>query len=204
MLALGEAGLLAAVVFWSDPPPWANRLLVAGAAVGGLAVLPRVVLTLEHVIDVNPPVELLGAWWLLAAFGVLFSGLGVLLHAVGPLDRNQELLLQGALLVVVLFATASAVVQLVDGRILFGVSGVGSLVAPLGVFCFALGVLLHAVGPVNRDQGVLFSGVVLAPVLVGIAVTVVQALKGALFFATLTGIASLVALWAVWLVFLQP
>lgn len=141
MLALGEAGLLAAVVLRSAPPPWANRLLVAGAAAGGLAVLPRVVLTLEHVIDVNPPVELLGAWWLLAAFGVLFSGLGVLLHAVGPLDRNQELLLQGALLVVVLFATASAVVQ---------------------------------------------------------------TLKGALFFATLTGIASLVALWAVWLVFLQP
>lgn len=204
LLALGEAGLLAAVVLRFDPPPWANRLLVAGAAAGGLAVLPRVVLTLEHVIDVNPPVELLGAWWLLAAFGVFFSGLGVLVHAVGPLNRNQELSLRGALLVLVLFVTASALTQLVDERMLFGVSGVGVLLAALGVFCFGLGTLLNPVGRASRNQETLSRGAVLAPVLLGFAVTVFQVLAGALFFATLVGLASLVTLWAVWSMVLQP
>jgi len=108
------------------------------------------------------------------------------------------------LLVLVLFVTASALVQLVDERVLFGVGGVGVLLAALGVFCFGLGTLLNPVERTNRNQGVLSRGVVLAPALLGFAVTVFQVLAGALFFATLVGLASLVTLWAVWLTVLQP
>lgn len=204
LLALGEAGLLAGVVLRSDLPPWGHRLLVAGAVAGGLAIPPRAVVTVWFVTEVSLPSDaLLGAWWLLAAFGLLCSGLGVLLHAIGPLNRVQALSLQGALLVLVVFVTGSALSQLLNGRVLLGVSGIGVLLASLGVFCFGLGVLLNPVELRNRDHGTVSRGLALVPVLGGVAITVVQALTGALFFATAIGIASFVTLWAVWPLFSQ-
>lgn len=195
VVALGEAGLLAAVVTWADPGPWALRLLATGAGLGGLATLPRLGQTIGFLTAGSVPVQLLGVWWLLVVAGVFCAGLGVLLYVIEPLPRRHELGLQGALLGLFVVILAGSLNQLASDGGGF-VWQVGLFLTVLGVFCAGLGVVLYAVKPVTRT-GIRLLFLVL--IMGGIAISVVQFLTGKLFIAVLTGGVSLVAAWAGWL-----
>lgn len=90
VLVLGEATLLAVVVFRSDPGPWIQGLLEVGAGAGGLAILPRTLMTVSFVGDLQASGWMIGAWILLVAVGVGASGLGLVLLGVDWLTRPEE------------------------------------------------------------------------------------------------------------------
>lgn len=196
VIALGEAGLLAAVVTWADPGPWALRLLAAGAGLGGIATVPRVVQTIGFVTDGSVPVQMLGVWWLFVVAGIFCVGLGILLYVIEPLPRRHEIALQGVLVGIVIVVLGSSVMQLrSDGNGL--IFQVGILFTVLGIFSAGLGTVLYAIKPMSQPAVQL---VFLLGILAGIVISVLQLLTGAVFMAVLIGIPSLVALWAGWLV----
>lgn len=195
VVALGEAGLLAAVVTRADHGRWAVRLLAAGASFGGLATIPRVGGTIGFTTDASVPVQLLGVWWLLVVAGTFCTGLGILIYAIEPLPRNHEIAMQVVLVGIFIVVVVSSVIQLSsDGSGL--VFQQGLVLTVLGIFCAALGTVLRAVKPMTKPavQLLFFLGS-----LAGIGISVVQLLAGALFMAILIGISSVVALWAGWL-----
>lgn len=213
LLALGEAGTLAAAVVWGQPPAWARRLLVAGATTGGLATLPRAVLTLAFVDQRQlfiwtitessiPLPPLLGAWWVLAALGVFGTGVGVLLYVVGPLTRRQEHWIQAGIGAVLLAVAGAAALELTGGQppVTVGMIGIGLLVA--GGLCAGLGGLLYTLQAVNESPPGEQLLLVLLPALglLGLVAAVFQILIGRPILAALIGLVSLGMLVSAWVV----
>lgn len=86
LLAVGEAATLWLTTRVTDPSGRARRLLLAGAAAGGLSVLPELLLRLTEGAAVGSTLytlrgrlvgPLVSGWFLLAVVGVLATGAGV-------------------------------------------------------------------------------------------------------------------------------
>jgi hypothetical protein len=196
--ALMEAGLLAGLVRWRDLRRPPRALLEAGALAGGLA-LPLYWAVLEFGLEAVPLAGRglgNGLPAVLAGLGLLSAGFGVLVVAVGPLSRMEGRLLGGALLAVLVGAILGALPT--NNGLLGVVLGTGPLYTAVGLYTLALTGLL-ALARAARPDAAQWLALPLA--LLGVFATVLGFMDDSLWFGTLAALATVVTLWAFWVLY---